>query len=784
MKKGRNYFLVLVLIILSIPAGAQTITQTVRGKVLDAESQVSLPGASIIILNTDPIIGTTSDPFGNFVIENVELGRHDIQASFIGYDPYIMKEIQLGSSKEVVLNFSLQESLTNLDEVVIRAEDNKDAAINTMATVSARQINMDEARRYAGGMDDPARLASTFAGVSGNLAGNGIVIRGNAPKGLLWRMEGIQISNPNHFANITVFGGGAFTALSTQLMANSDFYTGAFPAEYGNGLSGAFDIKMRNGNNQKREYSFQLGTLGLDVGAEGPFKKGGQSSYLFNYRYSTFALIAPLLPENAGGIKYQDLSFKLNFPTKRAGTFSLWGIGALDFSGQEANEDIQEWEYQKDAEKGDSKQDMGAMGFTNKLIIGKNSLLNTTLAASGNGISWDLERQDSMLKLHQVEKVRNDTWKFTLSSYLNHKFSARHTNRSGIIVNQMFYDVLIQAAPESGAPMTTYANSDGNSTLIQAYSQSKIMLTEKWTLNLGFHAQYFTLNDHYTIEPRAAIRWAFNPNQVLSFGYGNHSQLEMIGIYLAEQQGPEGTYMPNKNLDFSRAHHFVLGYDLAINENMRFKAEVYYQQLYNIPVINKTSYSLLNLEQEWFINDPLVNDGTGTNFGIDLTLERYLQKGLYFLVTGSLFDAKYVGGDQIERSSRFNKGYVANLMVGKEWQVGKRNKSNVVGISGRLNFTGGDRISPVDVEASDMAQDVIYDETRAFEDSKPNVFHFDVSLNYRINKPKHSSIFSIQMINVIGSPEFYGYIYNYKNNTIDKDEESIFLPSISYRIEF
>ena len=332
--------------------------------------------------------------------------------------------------------------------------------------------------------------------------------------------------------------------------------------------------------------------------------------------------------------------------------------------------------------------------------------------------------------------------------------------------------------------MITYANSNGNSSLIQAYSQSKISLSEQWTLNFGFHVQYFTLNEHFTIEPRAAIRWEFNPNQALSFGYGNHSQLEMIGIYLAEQEGPQGSFMPNKNLKFSRAHHFVLGYDLAINENMRFNSEVYYQYLYNIPVIENTSYSLLNLEQEWFINETLVNKGTGTNFGIDLTLERYLQRGFFFLISGSLFEAKYVGGDKIERNSRFNKGYVLNLLAGKEWQVGKRNKSNVFGVSGRLNFTGGDRISPVDVEASEMAKDVIYDDTRAFENRKPNVFHFDVSLNYRINKPKHSSIFSIQMINVLGSPEFYGYIYNYRTNAIDKDEESIILPSISYRIEF
>jgi hypothetical protein len=259
----------------------------------------------------------------------------------------------------------------------------------------------------------------------------------------------------------------------------------------------------------------------------------------------------------------------------------------------------------------------------------------------------------------------------------------------------------------------------------------------------------------------------------------------MIGIYLAEQDGPDGIFMPNKNLDFSMAHHFVLGYELSINENMRFKAEVYYQQLYNIPVMPNSSYSLLNLEQEWFINETLVNEGTGTNYGIDLTLERYLKKGLFFLITGSLFDTKYKGGDGIERNSRFDKGYVFNLMAGKEWQLGKRrNKSNIFGVSGRLNFTGGERISPVNMEASLANQEVIYDETLAYANKEPAVSHFDVSISYTINKPKLAHIFSLQMINVFGSPEFYGYVYNYQTNAIDEDAEAILLPSISYRIEF
>ena len=112
--------------------------------------------------------------------------------------------------------------------------------------------------------------------------------------------------------------------ISSQLLSNSDFFTSAFPAEYGNALAGVFDIKLRTGNNENREYAFQAGLLGIDFAAEGPFIKGKEASFLFNYRYSTFGLMVDmsLLPTEQIP-RYQDLSFKINLPTKKAGLFSL-----------------------------------------------------------------------------------------------------------------------------------------------------------------------------------------------------------------------------------------------------------------------------------------------------------------------------------------------------------------------------------------------------------------------------------------------------------------------------
>jgi hypothetical protein len=611
---------------------SQTITQTIKGKVTDAEIRIPLPGATIMIVGSDPLIGTSTDMDGNFRLEKVPLGRYNIKISYTGYESYIVSELVVGSGKEVVIDAKLKESLVNLTEVEISAVLDKKEPLNSMFIISSRQINMEEARRFAGAFDDPARLVTSYAGVAaGNMNSNGIVVRGNAPKGLLWRLEGLEIANPKHFANLSTFGGGGISSLSAQMIDNSDIYTAAFPAEYGNALSGVFDLKLRSGNQDKREHTFQAGITGIDLSSEGPYRKGKPATYLFNYRYSTFGLIKPILPDNAGLITYQDFSFKTEFQAKRAGVLSLWGIGSTDQSGSEVEKEPEEWEYEEDRIDEDARTSMGAIGLTHKLILGKKSLLNSSLAISGSGLKLEESIMDFDKQLYPTENIKNTVWNYSLSSYLNHKFSAKHTNRSGITLNVLNYEMLIQNAAVFKEEMTTTTDDAGRSELIQAYSQSRFDLNEKLTLNAGFHVQYFTLNDHYSIEPRIGVRYGFAPGQFLSFGYGLHSRLEMLFIYLGQQETESGIIRPNTGLDFSKSHHLVVGYDRSIGDQMNFRAELYYQDLFQIPVETGTSFSMINVENNWFINQKLTNDGTGTNYGLDLTLERFMSRGYYFV---------------------------------------------------------------------------------------------------------------------------------------------------------
>lgn len=582
---------------------AQQNSQVIKGKIVDAVSQTPLPGASVVILESNPTLGTITDSEGNFKLWNIKSGRYNLLVSFIGYENFLFREVLVGTGKEVVLNAGLKELSEEIDEVKVTARTSKEQAGNPMATISARQLSVEESSRYAGGYDDPARLAGSFAGVASEMENNGIVIRGNSSRYMLWKLEGVEISNPTHFADVIAFGAGGITALSSQMLANSDFFTGAFPAEYGNALSGVFDVKLRTGNADKRESAFQIGGIGIDFSSEGPLRKGGKSSYLFNYRYSTLALLKPLIPPEAGTIKYQDLSFKFNFPTKKTGTFVLWGIGALDAQSRDAITDPEKWENKADKESFNLDLSNGALGLTNKLIVSSKTYLHTTLAASGNRISTQYSELDPQTQLQSRESVLNNTWKFTASSTLNLKLGAKHFNKSGIVYNQHFYNVDNREAPTLGESLQIYALGNGNVASMRAFSQSNFQLNRNIEMVAGLFAHYFKLNNELSIEPRLALKWKAAPKHSIGLAYGLNSRIEMIGFYLARQQTSSGIIQPNKNLKMSKAHHFGLAWDWSIHPDLRLKIEPYYQYLYDIPVVSNSYFSLQNLEMDWFFNE-------------------------------------------------------------------------------------------------------------------------------------------------------------------------------------
>lgn len=764
----------------------QELTQIVRGVVIDADTKAPLPYANIVIRTTDPPIGATSDQNGVFRIAKVPIGRHDIQVSYIGYEMAVIPELLVSSGKEIILEVELKEDILKMEEVVVNAYTKKDKPLNSMATLSARTFSVEEARRYAGGFDDPARLASAFAGItSSNLRDNSIVVRGNSPKGLLWRLEGVEIPNPNHFANLSVFGGGGISALSALVVGNSDFFTGAFPAEYGNALSGVFDIKLRAGNNENYEHAFQASTLGLDISSEGPLGKDTRASYLFNYRYSTFGLIRLLFPEEVKDFMpvYQDLCFKINISTGKSGLFSIWGLAADNTEDFIAEQDSSLWEMVDDRMDGIIIQHMGAFGLEHRYLFQKNAWINTSLAVAGDQMKYKAEILGYDLKRYDSEYINSRNYKYTFTSVYNRKFGTKHANRTGFILDNMHYNTVIKHAPVYDQGLILITDEKDASNIVQIFTQSQFSVTLRARLNAGLRGHYFDLNDELVIEPRLGLTYDVSDAQSVSIAYGKHSRLEPLPLYFAKVDNGAGAIQPNKDLKVSKAHHLVFAYDVSLSPDLRLKVEPYAQFLYDVPVIPDSNFSVLSMEADWYFNEELINTGTGKNIGIDITLERFLKNGYYYLFTASIFDSKYKGDDGVERNTRFNTRWMFNLLYGKEWVLGAQN-NKFLGVNARVNFFGGKRNTPVNPSQSILAEDVVYDSTRLFEEQESGQKFVSIAVNYRINKKRYSSILSLQMVNLLMDKENYGLYYNYKSKQVERFEFAVPVPNLSYKIEF
>lgn len=587
---------------------SQEKVQNIRGVITDAVTGNPLPFGTVILKNHSPFTGVTADSLGRFVFTDLPVGRYDVETSCVGYSPALIREIFLTSAKEVVIDIALAPSSTALDEVVVRPAVDKSQSLNSMVLSSGRMLSTEEASRFAGGLDDPARLASAFAGVQTNIGDNGIVVRGNAPKMLQWKLEGVEIPNPNHFGEVGGFGGGGLTALSSQVLGNSDFLTGAFPAEYGNALSGVFDIKLRNGNNSSWEYTVSVGTMGIDIASEGPFEKNGNASYIFNYRYSTLQFMSSFLPDGAGNMRYQDLSFKLNFPTKRAGTFSFWGLGLIDSNKEKAKASSDEWEYEGDRQSYKTTISTGIVGLTHRIGLNDRGYWKTVLAATGSGIRSNADRIGDDMVSNPENTIDKTNWNFILNSFVNLRLGDKHINRSGITVTGMTYDFLLKNYIQPSKEFLTIVDDNGGSALIEAYTDFSFHLGNRWTLNNGLHGQVFLLNNHYSIEPRIAVKYQLSNKSSLSLSYGMHNRMEQLNYYLSRSEKGE---LHNKNLDFTRAHHIVLSFDRSLGKDYHIRMEPYIQLLYSVLVAADSSLSLINLRDEWFIQDKFYSNGKG-----------------------------------------------------------------------------------------------------------------------------------------------------------------------------
>ena len=757
-------------------------TQTVRGQVCDVASGEPMIGVTITVEN-GITLATVSDVDGNFVINNVPVGRHSVRATYIGYEPVLLKEQLVSSGKELVLTLRMRESISELGEVVIKPRVNKQQPLNEMAQVGARMFSVEEATRYAGGMADPARTASMFAGVATGGATNGISIHGNSPQMLQWRVEGVEVPNPNHFAEITEAGGGVFTSLNGTVLANSDFLTGAMPAEFGNALSGAFDMKMRVGNNTKYEHAIQVGTLGVDFASEGPLGKNTKASYLVNYRYSFLEIAKKLHAINMENetLDYQDLSFKLNMPTKKAGTFAIWFTGLID-NYENKVPDVSEWETLWDMNDSWSRQRNCAVGLNHSYRFRSGGSLHSSVAFTGSYRKLGVNDYDAKMNMMPEMDGRNSQWNVIISTQHQHKFSSRYTMQNGFEHQHLDFCTWMDYIHETGGPLYRVYDSEGNTGLTRLYTNHKVALSSRLSTVAGVNVMWFNLNNQWLVEPRISFQYKTSPSSTFSVAYAMNSRKETTDTYFVLIDGK----YPNNDLGLTRSHHISASFAQRLGENAMLKIEPYWQWLFDVPVEQGTSYSILN-HRKFFQDRALVNEGAGRNYGIDFTLERYLKDGLYGMITATLFKSEYRDAQGQWHHSRHDRRYITNILGGKEWMVGKA-KKNVFGINGRLTMMGGDRYTPIpegitfEEVMKRPDKSIPEDEgMEPFTKQKGMNVGYAFSVKYTINKRHTSHHFILEYLQM---KTFQGQTFDLKTHEIVDKFTSLTFPNIAYRVEF
>lgn len=818
-----NFFLLSVFFFLISPdVSAQT--STVSGTVLDSEALYPLPGAYVQISTLEGFM-TSTDMDGRFSFDDVPIGRHVVKLSFMGYESRTIDGVVLVSGRPVVLEVKMSESVFSIAAAEVTATQTGEV-MNEMATVSARAFTVEETDRYAGSRGDPARMASNFAGVQGaDDSRNDIVVRGNSPSGVLWRIEGVDLTNPNHFS-VPGTGGGPVAIINNKTLANSDFFTAAFPAEFGNSTAAVFDLKLRNGNQDHWHGSAQLGFLGTEVLLEGPLNRDKRSSLLVNYRYSTASIFSAVgIDIGTSAVpKYQDGSFKLFTPTKGGGSLSFWGIGG------NSNVDIL-ISNQVAPERniyGDNDRDQyfrtgtGMMGLTHTQPLNSRSYIKTTLAVSRDRqdsnhdyVTRDLLITDIDTTYTNIQTSPLMTYGFVkdrlaLAVHANHKLEPKTgtaTLRMGLNTDLMMWSFQdsIRAftdEPDSLGAWGRRWDADMKGALIQPFIQLKRRPNEALTWTAGLHAMVDTRSGASSLfEPRLGMQWVSKGGTVWSAGSGLHSQIQSPYIYASatttEVSGQLN--MPNQELGFTRSIHNVIGVTRKLSDLWTLKMEVYHQHLFEIPVAdlstewgaNNGSYSLINAGGGFsrLFPDTLLNEGTGRNMGVEMTLSRAFREGWFMLLTASVFDAKYTGADDVSRNTDFNGKYSWNFLASKEWKLSP-SLGLVTGL--KATMAGGRWYGPVDDDASLAQREIIFIDqdrnTQQFDD----YFRLDIKTNLTWNRPETTWELGIDFVNILGTENILKLTY--APDEMDQDDPDYspvrqeyqlgFLPIFFLRIDF
>lgn len=755
--------------------------QVVKGSVRDAGSQRPVVGATVLIEGTR--MGAVTRADGSFTIESVPVGRHTLLFRSVGYESG-STAILVTSGRQTVVDFEMIESAIRMREVIVGAGGSH-RTINETALVSTTPFTIDEVKRFAGGFEDPGRIAQNFAGVVVTSdKTNDIIIRGGSPSEVLWRLDGIDIPNPHHFASQGA-SGGPINAINSNLLSDSDVLTGAFPAEYGTRLSGVFDLRTRRGNRDRYEFVGQIGFNGIEGMAEGPIPVANGGSFIASYRKSTlevFDMIGVSLGIGSIIPRYEDATVKVDLNLSSDDQLAITALGARSNASRPEPE-IGE-PYERSNHYIETSQ-LGAAGATWTRFLSDELLGQLSLSTQFNGsgvtgdsIGFGPDGRVAAITRNWLEDAGEGSmaarYRLSWGPTPEHRFVAAVEGR------RLHYDLY------EGDPRFPSETVSGNSGLDTTGSSAAGLGYVTWfwrpsetvTISSGVFSQYLGVSERLSVEPRLSLAWTLTPVSSLTVGLGVHRQAQPLAVYFRNPA--------NEDLDFTTALHGVAGYTYRLDESTVLKGELYLKELSGIPVSadRADAFSMINAGPDFSpydISRPLVNSGTGRSYGAELSLFREFDDGWYMAVTGSIVRQQYTGSDGILRNGVFDNGYVANLLGGYEWNV---SPSFAIEFSGRFTVAGGRRSTPIDIERSRDEGRTVFDESRIYTERFDPYMRLDTKIDFRNNFEGWSLISYVSTLNTFNRDNVERYYYDPATGGIEHSSLLGLIPVGGIRVEF
>jgi hypothetical protein len=768
------------------------ITQILRGTITDAVDGLPLVGATVyLLLNEEKSV--IADRYGNFRFDSIPVGRYQLKATYVGYKSVLLSEVLVESGKECIKHIALELGMEELGEILVVAGRPK------LSPLSVQTITAEQTQRYAATFYDPGRLVTAFAGViNQDDQANNIVVRGNSPTTTVWWLEGAEIVNPNHTANAGTVSdrvmpnGGGVNILSAQLLGDSYFFNGNHPMQYGNSLGGILDMRLRTGNDEQREYTAQIGLIGVDLAAEGPFRKNNAAAYLINYRYSTLGLLNQMgVQLGDEKVSFQDLSFNISLPTENIGHLTIFGMFGASSNVFEAQRDTTAWQIQKDRRDIYFKSKMGAFGLTYNVPFTERAFWKTTLILSSMTSNREDYRLENDFSRNMISRDERQETKLSFASILQYRFSNKTTLKTGL--NAMQYTPNVRTG-EFITPDSVHIYMEGFSRnwLYRPYANLEYNPITPLQFNVGVGYAYYVTNNTSSVEPLFSVKYNFKQNQAISFAYRLQSQLQAPTVYFGANitandfSSDKGELGYNRSLEMTKAHHLGLAYQTNIQDKLNINAELYYQQLFDVPIIDNgvSTFSALNLLDE-IIEDTLVSAGTGRNYGLEITVQKFMEDGYYLLLTSTLYESKYTAADGIERDTRFNGNYALVLSGGKEfrWQS-KKDNTCVLGVNLKMAYLGGFRVTPIDITQSQKMNETIFIESQAFSEELPNYFKTDFRIYFKKSHPKYTTTLALDLQNMTNQQNVAYYYYDTEQAAVVTKNQLGLIPLLIYRVEF